>query len=327
MTPEQQRAIIEKESAWLDSSFSNLDLSQFPNLQSPPPASTHDDRFARHWSDTPFSASADALRSFVANPDVDAMQETGSADLLRDLRDLRAEEAVAEFKRRNPSYLASDENFDAMLTTLAYNALPESERHDTDDELIDKLVARGYWTPQNLEAVFNALEDQGLLQKPLGEPRNLSNSERLRVSRLAQAGKIDEAIGFFLSASLDGEEPTMELINDPKYRDVCDSAVWEVWEDVTHDYTPTPEREAFIRRHCGNRPITVPLLNAAWDALKKREAGRERSALLNQVERPQPETVTPSQLDELSDGAVDALYRDSLRAYAESIRRGPGVLA
>lgn len=58
----------------------------------------------------------------------------------------------------------------------------------------------------------------------------------------------------------------MDMINDPRYRDVCDSAVWEVWENVTHAYTP--EREAFIRRHCGNRPITVPLLNAAWDALK-----------------------------------------------------------
>lgn len=324
LKPSDQQRIIANESAWVDSSFGGLDLSQFPDLNTPPPTDTHDDRFARHWSDRPFNGSE--LRSFIENPDVDAMQETGSADLLRDVRDRRAEEVVRAFKRACPEYLPTDQNFHDMLRTLNYNAFGQ-DHYDDADELIDRLIIEGFWSVDNLTRVFEALDREGILQKPLGEPRNLSNSERLRVSRLAQSGKIDEAIGFYLRASLDGEEPTMDMINDPKYRDVCDSAVWEVWENITHDYTPTPEREAFIRRHCGNRPITVPLLNAAWDALKKREAGRERSALLNQVERPQPETVAPKDIDALDDNAVDRLYHDSLRAYAESIRRAPGVLA
>ena len=327
LTPADQNRIISQESAWVDSAFGGLDLSQFPDLNSLPPESKHDDRFARDWRDTPFSASADALRNFVANPDDAALMETGSGDLLRDIRDREAERTVQQFKAANPSYLPTHENYHSMVVTLAFNALPESERNSDDDELVDILVERGFWTPSNLEAVYHALDEQGILDRPAGEPRNLSSSELLRVGRLAQSGKVDEAIGFYLRAALDGEEPTMDMINDPRYRDVCDSAVWEVWENITHDYTPTPQREAFIRRHCGNRPITVPLLNAAWAELKKREAGRERSALLNQIERPEPEPVTPQQIDALDDSAVDRLYHESLRAFADSVRRTPGVLA
>lgn len=100
------------------------------------------------------------------------MEETGSADLLRDVRDRRAEEVVREFKRACPAYLPTHENYHSIVVTLAFNALPESER-DADD-LVDILVERGYWTTGNLEAVYHALDDQGILQKPPGEPRNLS---------------------------------------------------------------------------------------------------------------------------------------------------------
>lgn len=60
---------------------------------------------------------------------------------------------------------------------------------------------------------------------------------------------------------------------------------------------------------------------------EKREAGRERSALLNQVERPQPEPVSATQIDALSDDAADALYRNSLREYARAVGRGSGAIA
>jgi len=326
LTPQDQHRIIEQESAWLDSSFSNLDLSAYPALNELPPAQSKDDgKFARHWDDRPFNGRE--LRSFIENPDIDAMTESGSGDLLRDVRDRRAEDVVREFKRACPEYLPTHENYHSMVVTLAFNALPESERNADDDDLVDILVERGFWTPGNLEAVYRALDDQGILDRPAGEPRNLSSSELLRVGRLAQSGKIDEAIGFYLRAALDGEEPTMDMINDPRYRDVCDSAVWEVWENITHDYVPAPQREAFIRRHCGNRPITVPLLNAAWAELKKREAGRERNAILNQIERPQPQPVTPQQIDALDDASVDRLYHESLAEYARSYGRPGGIIA
>lgn len=58
-----------------------------------------------------------------------------------------------------------------------------------------------------------------------------------------------------------------------------------------------------------------------------REAGRERSALLNQVERPQPEPVSATQIDAPSDDAGDALYHNSLREYARAVGRGSGAIA
>jgi hypothetical protein len=109
LIPQDQAAIISRESAWIDNSFGQLDLSAFPALNELPPAQSKDDgRFAKDWRDTPFSASADALPNFVSNPDLDAMVESGSGDLLRDVRDRRAEEVVREFKRACPEYLPID---------------------------------------------------------------------------------------------------------------------------------------------------------------------------------------------------------------------------
>jgi hypothetical protein len=213
-----------------------------------------------------------------------------------------------------------------MVETLAFNGLSAAQQQGSLQEMTDDLISADLWTAPNLKSCYQALHEQGLLDVPAGEPRNLSESERLRVARLAQSGRPDQAIGFYLECALPDEEPTLEVLNNPDYRQVCDSAVWCVWETVTHDYTPTAAREAFLRRHCGHRPITLPLLNAAWDALKQREAGFERSEILSQI---QQETPPPSirEIDALDDAAVDRLYHSTLRQYADQFRRTPGVLA
>src|ERR1700676_5302884 len=70
MTAQQQKEIIAKESAWVDDSFGQLDLTAFPALQPPHPETSRDDgRFARDWRDTALSASASELRKFVSDPD------------------------------------------------------------------------------------------------------------------------------------------------------------------------------------------------------------------------------------------------------------------
>jgi len=324
MTPDQQRAIIERESAWTDNAFGQLDLSAFPALNELPPDNKHDDRFAKHWSDTPFNAGE--LRSFLENLDVDAMTETGSSDLLRDIRDRRAEEVVREFKRACPEYLPTDSNFDDMLRTLSFNAFGV-DHYDDADAMIDRLMEQGYWTVDNLTRVYEALDREGILARPAGEPRNLNERERLRVARLAQAGRVDEAIGEYLRCALDGDEPTMELVNDPKYRGLCDDAVLTVFEETQLDYVPTAARKAYLLRFAGNRPLTIPLLQQAWKSCQQNESRRERSALLNQIERPEPEPVTPQQIDALDDSAVDRLYHESLRAYAQSYGRPGGIIA
>lgn len=330
LSPQDQHRIVEQTTAWTDQDFGQVDWSAFPDLNTPPREDKHDDRFAKDWRDTPFSASASALRSFVSDPDRDAIQqladETGHENLVNEVRDRKGEVEAQKFKAARPSYIPCDENLHSLAVTAAFNWLPPNERNGDDETLINRLIDAGVWDVPHLVACFDALNAEGLMVLAQGEPRNLTERERLRVARLAQAGRVDEAIGEFLRCSLDGDEPDMSMVNDPKYRGLCNDAVYEVFTNATDDYVETSARKMFLLRFAGTRPLTVRLLEQAWKSCQENERRRERGEILNQIERPQPQPVTGTQLDSLDDSAVDRLYHDSLRAYADSVRRAPGVI-
>jgi len=322
LTAQEQQDIIRKESAWIDDSFGQVDLSAFPALNELPAEDKHDDRWAKDWRDTALSASAADLRRFITDPDTEALErvgdEIGHEDFRDEVRQRRGEVVAQQFKRANPDYIPCQEAYDKIVRTLSFNSLSTSQQEMDIEDQVSALIDSGYWTVPNLTACYQALAREGLMPVPLGTARNLSDGERLRVARLAQSGCADQAIEFYLECALPDVEATVELLNDPDYREVCDSAVWTVWETITHDYTPTSQREAFLRRHCGTRPVTLPLLDAGWTELKKREANYARSEILRQFQRPQEtQPVSEKQLDELSDQAVDDLYHRSLRHYAQ----------
>jgi hypothetical protein len=333
MTPAEQRAIINKESAWVDDSFGQLDLTAFPALNELPPEQSRDDsRFAREYGDTALSRSASALRQFVADPDAEALErvgaETNNEGFRDEVRQRKGESIASAFKRACPDYIPTQHNYQIISQTLAFNTLSAAQQEGTVDEQVSDMVDAGHWTVTNLISCFNALTREGLLDVPLGSVRNLSTAERLRVTRLAQSGRVDEAIGEHLRCALDGEEPGMEILNDPNYRDACDDAVWAVFADITYDYVPTAEREAYIQRHCAGRPVTLALLQSAWSACQASEQRYQRGELLNSYQRPEDSTP-PSErgLNAMSDSEVDRLFHASLKEYANSFRRGPGVLA
>ena len=85
-------------------------------------------------------------------------------------------------------------------------------------------------------------------------------------------------IGEYLRCALDGDEPGMDLINDPKYRPLCDDAVYSVFQHVQLDFVETGSRKAYITRFVGNRPMTIPLLQQAWKSCQENERRRERVA-------------------------------------------------
>jgi hypothetical protein len=116
------------------------------------------------------------------------------------------------------------------------------------------------------------------------------------------------------------------MIHDPVYRAVCDDAVLTVFEDITLDYVPTPERQRYLVRYAAGRPLTLALLQQAWRACQSHETKHERGELLSAYQKPQ-ETQPPSagEIDAMDDAAVNRLYHDSLRAYANSVRQ-PGIL-
>lgn len=121
-----KRIIAEKTARFMDGSFGQLDLFAFPDLNSPPPEDKQDQRFAREYGGTALFRSASALRRFLADPDIDALErvgaEIGNPGLLADVRDRRAEAIVLEFKRSRPDNLATNPNYCAMIRTLAYNS-------------------------------------------------------------------------------------------------------------------------------------------------------------------------------------------------------------
>jgi hypothetical protein len=149
LTPDRQRQIIAKESAWVDDGFGQLDLTAFPALNELPPERTRDDgRFAKHWDDTPLSASASALRQFVLDPDAASLErvweEIGNLGFRDEVRQRKCESIAERFKAANPSYVATKTNYDTMVETLSWNALSAADQEGTIDEQVEALIDLGF---------------------------------------------------------------------------------------------------------------------------------------------------------------------------------------
>jgi hypothetical protein len=128
MTPAEQRAIIAKESAWLNENFGQLDLTAFPALNELPPEQTRDDgRFAKDWRDAALSTSPRALRQFVSDPDGEARErvgaETNNEGFRDEVRQRKGETIAQQFKRANPSYIPTQNNYQTIAATLSFNTL------------------------------------------------------------------------------------------------------------------------------------------------------------------------------------------------------------
>ena len=333
LTAADQQRIIQKESAWIDADrFAPLDLSGFPALQEAPAPERHDDRWSKDWRDTALSASAAELRKFVSDPDSESLDrvgnEIGHQGFRAEVRDRRGETIAEAFMRANPSYIPTAHNYELIAQTLSFNALSSSQQNGTLNEIVADLIDGGHWTVANLTACYQALDREGLLDVPLGSARNLSEKERLHVTRLAQVGRTEEAISQYLQYALHGEEPTLEILSNPAYRQCCDDAVFTVFEAHQSDYAPTPERERYLLQFAAGRPLTLTLLTEGWRSCQANEQRHERSELLAPFQRPE-DTPPPSarEIDKMDDAAVDRLYHDSLRHYARQFSRGPGVLA
>jgi hypothetical protein len=255
-----------------------------------------------------------------------AAQETGNRDLAAEVRNERAGAVARQFKAANPDYLQTDENYENVVAVLASNLLG-SDDLDTP-EAVDLLAQRGHWNVGNIEAAWSALKREGLADLPQGTARELRAQERLHVIRLAQQGQVIDAIGQFLAYALDGEEASLNVAYNPAYRPLCDRATLFCFEASQPDYSPTAERREFFRRFAAGRPLTIALLQQAWNACQRQEQNALRDETLGLFQRPRAdEAPSAEDLNSLSDDAVDNLYHSSLREYARGLKRAPGVLA
>jgi hypothetical protein len=138
LTPEQQRAIIEKESAWTDENFGQLDLSAFPALAPQPVPETHDSKFAREWSDTGLNRSAADLRAFIEDPNLESLarvgSETGIPDYIDEVRDRKGELEAIKFKRLRPDYLQTARNYRSSVEVRGFNHLTAHQQYGSSQE-------------------------------------------------------------------------------------------------------------------------------------------------------------------------------------------------
>lgn len=324
LTPKQAADI--EAAKFIDSQFGQLDLSGCPSALEPPPEDElPDERFAplddRGVGLGAVSLKA-ALEEMVYDRDVQEQvaRETGNPDLLADLQAERAEQVAREFRRQNPSYFKSQANWERLVQTLAYSALGWEPDEADPEEAQAELIARGFWSVENLTAAFKALAHEGELDTNPAAPRSLSEHQRRSIALQASTGDVEGAIERYLHARLPeavsariteafGSEDVMDQLADPQWNRIIEEAVWFCWQYARPNYAPTTERKQFMNSYVAGRIPTAALLDEAWRACQEVERDVLRDGVLRQVQ----EQEAPPDLDSLSDEEINSLYHQTRR--------------
>jgi hypothetical protein len=248
-----------------------------------------DPRFAGLTQDA--SVGARNLKQFLGNLDEAAVRETGDKQLVEDFEREHSETVV---------HLAGHEarvrKVDGQWTAqLDLDGEVKTYKAPTREALMDRLV--------QLCRVLAA-------EQTTVPTRELTERETLECVRCAQLGLVQDAITRYLSYSFSGREVDwQELLDNPAYQPVCDRATTLAWVNSRNDYSPTEDRDEYIRQFTAGRPLTITLLDAAWKSCQETE--RRASG------QPEPEpTAEPVLLDDLSDGEVEGQFRAVMRAHA-----------
>ena len=156
-------------------------------------------------------------------------------------------------------------------------------------------------------------------------PRSLTESELLRICRLAQSGDTVSAAGLYIELRLDGKDrrSEQEILVDPKYRELLNDAARAVWRFSRQDYVPDLEFEALLDRAESLKPLNLHVIDALFDKFEDQKAEHARSTRRTaQPVAPEAEQI-PSQadLENLSDRDVERLRNATLRERAHEIRR------
>jgi hypothetical protein len=275
---------------------------------------TPDSQFAGLVTDTG-SIAASNLHRFLGNLDEEAVREaaraSGDSQLLEEYQQEHNESVVhlagheARVRKHGAQWIAV---VNAGEGTQPFKAL-------TRDALMEKLVT-----------FCRALA----AEEKRFATRELTESERLECIRYAQQGLVQDCMSRYLYYAFSGREiDWFTIIDDPRYREVCDAACTLAWIHSRDAYSPTPERNEYIQRFCAGRPLTISLLDAAWKACQEAE-GRTRDANGNgsggperNANAPEPEeSPTYRELDELSDEAVESQLRGAKKEYSRLVRAG-----
>jgi hypothetical protein len=313
------RIIAEETAKFLDPSFSQLDLSSFPDLNHP----TREE-FAAEDKDglnRVVVSGSNQLKALAENPDREALEqiakETGDPGLVERLQDERENAEAKAFMAANPHYYRDDGNYEAIR------------------EYIDE---RGLaFDRQNLTTAYKALLRQGKLQVDPDTPRPLTERDSRAIALQAASGDVEGAVSRYLQLRLPQTaseiwmystslQEALDGIAAPEYKRLVEEAVYFCWGHGRANYLPTRARRQFIQDYVAGRIPTARLLDEAWASCQAAEKDALRSTLFGQVTPQEPELERQPDLDGLSDEQTDKLYHGALRTNAvEAVRqRDPG---
>jgi hypothetical protein len=154
--------------------------------------------------------------------------------------------------------------------------------------------------------------------------RALAKDQELYVIRLAQMGKLEDAVNNYMAYSVpdyDGRNGGIITV-DPRYQKLCSDCSWFIFKHSTPSFLDSPEVREFMTRFVGDRPTNVELLRFAFSAWNEAQKKEERGLILSQIETPQNEEITYEQLDQLSTEEISRLREQTLRDRAKKVRGG-----
>jgi hypothetical protein len=322
MNHERRARIIAEETAkFLDPSFSQLDLSSFPDLNHP----AHEE-FAtedKNGLNRVVVSGSNNLKALAENPDREALEQiakaTGDPGLVARLEEDHEVAEAKAFMSANRSYYRTDENYETVRAYLDDRDLP--------------------FNRDNLTVAYKTLSRAGKLETNPDTPRPLTERDSRAIALQASAGDVEGAVGRYLRLRLPEQasevwlystslQEALDGIAAPEYKDLVEEAVWFCWSHGRANYSPTRARREFIQEYVAGRIPTARLLDEAWAACQAAEKDALRSTLFGQVQTSTEPERQPD-LESLSDTEINRLYSGALRRNAvEAVRqrRGVGIL-
>jgi hypothetical protein len=227
-----------------------------------------------------------------------------------------------QFINSTPEYVASDENFEAMVEKLYFmHSQIALTRLDTQQAVVE-LHLLGLWTLENLQAAFEQLVQAGALEMPEGYLRELTAQQHHECELLAATNRLDEAIGAYLRFRI-GEDicdcmtrnEIKDVLTNPAYRDLrFEAAVWG-FTQVQPDAVVDDAFIEFAKPYLKGRYPQASLLKTIYQQYLKQQESQQRSELL------EPFNAAPERsLDDLSTEELNNLRTRTLHEMSKRIK-------
>jgi hypothetical protein len=306
--------------------FGGIDMSGYPDFNKLPPEEEAQPHDKHGFNNVDFGPSIKGIQDFCNNPPVDVLEriaaETNNPELANQIATQRTGDIAMQFVNSTPEYVASDENFEAIVKRLCFaNNQTVLTRLDTNQAAVE-LYILGYWTVENLQAAFNELVQDSALEMPEGTLRNLSPQQLNECELLAVTNRLPDAIATYIKYRIGedicdamSQQEQKDVLTSPAYRDLLfETAVW-AFTQVEPSVVINDEMMEFAKPYLKGRYPSVPLLKAVYAEYLKQVEDERRYGVIS------PSTpVTQENLDDLSDAQINDLKSRTLREFSRQVK-------